>query len=177
MKRTILTTLLGLLTLTAVAQDPEAQRAAIEKLAFLEGDWSGTAIATLPDGSRIEMAQTERVSRKVGGLAITFEGTGRDRSTGEVAFEAFASVFQDFQTGEYRMYGGTSDGRNGEMELRLVENGVQWWPKGMEESVRYTITVSDDGQWVENGEYSMDGQTWMSFFQMTLTRNETAGAP
>lgn len=93
MRRITTTLLLCLLTIPAFAQDPSAQRAAIDKLGFLVGEWSGDAWAVLPDGSRIVMSQTERVTRKVDGLAMTIEGVGRDAATDDAVFEAFATVF------------------------------------------------------------------------------------
>lgn len=70
------------------------------------------------------------------------------------------------------MYGGTSDGRHGEMELSLLDDGLKWSPKGMESTVRYTLTMSGEDEWLEKGEYSRDGKDWTQFFQMTLHRTD-----
>ena len=37
-------------------------------------------------------------------------------------------------------------------------------------SIRYTIAPFEAGDWVEVGELAPDGQTWRTFFQMTLQR-------
>lgn len=36
--------------------------------------------------------------------------------------------------------------------------------------IRYTITLSDAGQWIEKGEWSRDGENWSQFFGMTLDK-------
>lgn len=174
MKR-LLSTLAIFLLIAAPAfgQNPESQRQAIDKLSFLEGEWQGEAWTVLPDGTRLELDQTERVRRTVGGLALIIEGEGRDKTSNDVIYEAMATVFHDFQTNDYYMYGGTSDGRNGPMDFEILDDRrLRWAPKGMAANVRYTISMSDDNQWHEVGEYSQDGQNWMQFFEMTLRRAE-----
>ncbi|HEX7069212.1 MAG TPA: hypothetical protein VF190_00330 [Rhodothermales bacterium] len=170
MKRFFSLALFLVVSTSAYGQNPATQRQALDKLSFLEGDWTGEAWATLQDGSRIEMTQTEQVRRKVDGLALLIEGAGRNKGSDEVSYQALATIFQDFQSGAYRMFGGTSDGRNGEMEVEVGDKRVVWWPKGMQNNVRYTITISDSGQWVEVGEFSPDGQSWIQFFGMTLSK-------
>ena len=170
MKRFVLVAFLGLFLAPAFGQNPDAQRAALDKLSFLEGEWTGTAWAILEDGSRIDLNQHEKVTRKAGGLMLAIEGTGTDPSSGDVSYEAFATVYQDFQTGQLKMFGGTSDGRNGEMEIVLTDDQARWSPRGMGANVRYTITLTEDGRWLEKGEFSPDGQNWIQFFEMTLRK-------
>jgi hypothetical protein len=38
--------------------------------------------------------------------------------------------------------------------------------------VRFTMNLTDAGQWHEIGEFSMDGATWRQFLDFTLTRQQ-----
>ena len=39
--------------------------------------------------------------------------------------------------------------------------------------VRFTITLTQAGEWWEIGEFSRDGATWAKFFEMTLKKKRT----
>jgi hypothetical protein len=75
MVRTIFVGILaGLLGGTCMAQplrppDVEAQRAAMKKLGFLVGEWSGEASVLRGPGQFVELAQTESAQFKLDGLS------------------------------------------------------------------------------------------------------------
>ncbi len=59
----------------------EAQRAAMQKLAFLIGDWSGEASVLRGPGQFVDLAQTEHAEFKLDGLILMIEGVGRLKSS------------------------------------------------------------------------------------------------
>ena len=85
---------------TCLAQPPkapnvEAQRAAMKKLDFLLGKWSGECTCAARAGRTLELTQTEEVQYKLDGLVLLIEGTGRNKSDGKVVFRALATVAYD----------------------------------------------------------------------------------
>ena len=55
----------------------EAQRAALKKLDFLVGEWSGEASVLRGPGLFVEMTQTESAQYKLDGLLLEIAGVGR----------------------------------------------------------------------------------------------------
>lgn len=57
------------------------------------------------------------------------------------------------------------------MQSPVVEGGFQWafqGPQGI--SIRYTVKLTEKGEWFERGEMSQDGKSWRQFHEMTLRR-------
>jgi hypothetical protein len=54
--------------------DVEAQRAAMKKLGFLVGEWSGEASVLRGPGQFVQLAQTESTQFKLDGLVLVIEG-------------------------------------------------------------------------------------------------------
>ena len=67
--------------------DLEAQRAAMKRLSFLVGYWSGEARILRAAGT-VELIQTEEVQYKLGGLLLMIEGIGRSKSDSKAALQA-----------------------------------------------------------------------------------------
>lgn len=101
------------------APDVERQRAAMKKLDFLVGKWSGDARVQRGPDEALELTQTEDAQYKLDGLILLIEGTGRNKSDGKVAFRALATVSYDDRAGAYRMRA-YNDGRYLETELKLA---------------------------------------------------------
>jgi len=59
--------------------DIEAQRAAMKKLEFLVGEWSGEASVLRGPGQFADLTQTESVRFTLDGLVLMIEGVGRDK--------------------------------------------------------------------------------------------------
>jgi hypothetical protein len=68
--------------------DVDAQRAAMKKLSFLVGKWSGEARTFRVPGQPVELTQTEEVEYKLDGLILIIEGVGRTKSDGRVVLQA-----------------------------------------------------------------------------------------
>src|SRR5436190_20064046 len=133
MARTVFIFLLAaLLGATCMAQAPrtpdlEAQRAAMKKLGFLVGEWSGEASVLRGPGQFVELAQTESAQFRLDGLLLVIEGVGRSKSNGNLALQALGLVSFDDETRTYRMRA-FNDGRWLETEIELADGGhsISW---------------------------------------------------
>ena len=85
-----------------VRPDVAAQREAMQKLAFLVGQWKGEATVSMGPGGPRRLEQTEDVQFKLDGLVLLIEGTGRNPVSGAVEFNALATVSFDEASGAYR---------------------------------------------------------------------------
>jgi hypothetical protein len=133
--------------------DTAAKRKAMEKLAFIVGDWGGEATAMIGRGQQVRVYQTEWVRPKAMGQVLAVEGVGRRLTAGgltDTLFHAFAVIDWSADRG-YFMRSNVADGRYGEFPIAVTDNGFVWGfelPGGMGR-VRYTMTLAD-GLWHEN---------------------------
>lgn len=152
--------------------DLGVQRAAIERLSNLVGQWSGTANLEFPVQRTIY--QSERVERSADGLLLLIHGTGHADAalSGEPAFRAFGVISYDDgrQIYEMRAY---NEGRAVTAEARFLDDGrFQWTMNFSPVIVRYTLTV-EGSHWREIGEMSRDaGATWTRTIEIDLARDE-----
>lgn len=155
------------------AGTPE-QRAAIDRLDALDGEWAGPAWSTGPGGARIEMIQTERVGDLAGGALKIVEGRGW---TGDqTAFHAFAVITFDQRTGKYA-FSTFVDGQHFDFPLQVTDDGFVWErPAGPNAVVRFTAVVKG-GKWHEVGEYIAEGRPPMRILELNLTRLGDTGWP
>jgi hypothetical protein len=150
------------------------QRAALDRLSFLDGEWRGTATINSPQG-RQTLTQTERVGPMLGGSIRVIEGRGYT-ADGSTAFNAMAIVSWDAQRGAYgfRSY---AQGYQGDYPFELTDTGFRWQvPAGPGAAIQYVATV-EGNRWHEVGSYVRDGQPPMPYFEMTLTRIGDTGWP
>lgn len=144
-----------------------AQKEALAKLAFMDGIWRGPAWTILPDGSKHEIVQTERVGAFLGGAVKVIEGRGYD-ADGSVSFNALGIVSYDPAKQAYsiRSY---ALGSAGDFLLTPTAGGFTWEIPAGPMTIRYTVVIKDD-TWHEVGDRVMPGQEPVRFFEMTLTR-------
>jgi hypothetical protein len=150
--------------------DLAAQRAAMERIAGMAGDWRGEANVTFPATRTVH--QNEHIERDMNGLLLVIHGNGyatADR-TGAPIFNAFGVISYDDarQIYEFRVY---NDGRAATAEARFLDDGrLQWTMNFSPVIIRYTITLGAN-TWNEIGEMSRDsGATWTQTIEMNLTR-------
>jgi hypothetical protein len=105
--------------------DLEAQRAAMKKLEFLVGEWSGEGRMLRAAGDSVVIMQTEKAQYKLDGLVVVIEGVGRNKADGKLVLQAFGIVSYDDETGAYHMRA-FNDGRFLETEVKLIEKGFTW---------------------------------------------------
>lgn len=153
--------------MSAAPNGTEAQRAAIDRLAFLDGEWRGEAIVSGPAGP-MTLTQTERVGSMLGGSIKVIEGRGY-AADGSTQFNAMAMVSWDAPAGRYgfRSY---AQGYSGDFAFEVTDDGFRWeTPAGPNAKIQY-VAVVRDGTWHEVGTYVAVGQPPRQTIEMRLTR-------
>jgi hypothetical protein len=138
--------------------DLTAQRAAMQRLAFLVGKWEGEARVFRGPGVIEDLAQTEAAEYKLGGLVLVIEGVGRTKG-GEPALQAYGIISFDDESATYRMRA-FNDGRFLETQVQLLgepngsrqTNGMTWGFKLGDFRTASTLRINEDGDWTEVAE-------------------------
>ena len=144
-----------------------AQREAMSRLAFMDGEWRGSAWTMLPSGERHTVTQTERVVAFLDGSVKIVEGRGYE-GDGSLSFNALGVVSFDPETGAYKMRS-YAQGHVGDFVLTPTADGFQWEIPAGPMTIRYTAVIKD-GTWSEVGDRIVPGQEPIRFLEMTLTR-------
>ena len=169
MKRTVMILVLVLAATAAYGAEE------MGKLDFLIGEWKGDAWIQMGPGKRENVIQTETVTRKAGGKVLLVEGLGRkeleDGKAGDVVHDAIAFISWDKARNTYRFNAHVAQQESVDTTLDMTAPNTLVWgfdtPQG---KVRYTIRLTEKGEWNEIGEFSRDSANWMKFFEMTLTK-------
>lgn len=151
---------------------PNPSVSAMQRLAFLEGNWHGQGWHQVArGGERRHLSQTEHVKRVLDGDLLTIEGSGRAaEDPGRVVHRAFAIVSYEAATARYR-WEAFSRGDRLETELRVTDTTFEWSAQLAPSTLmRYRATVNGD-HWTETGQLSTDqGTTWATTLQLQLRR-------
>ena len=133
--------------------DVEAQRAAMKRLGFLVGEWSGEGSVLRGPGQFVELAQTESAQFKLDGLVLVIEGVGRTKAEGKLALQALGLISFDDETGIYKMRA-FNDGRWLETEVKLADGGnsISWGFTLGEFKTKTVMRINENGEWTELGE-------------------------
>lgn len=145
----------------------EAQRTAMDRLGFMDGEWRGEATVFGPNGP-MTLTQTERVGPMLGGSIKVIEGRGY-AADGSTEFNAMATVSWDARAGRYgfRSY---AQGYSGDYPFEVTEDGFRWeTPAGPGAKIEY-VAVVRDGTWHEVGTWVAEGQPRRPMMEMRLTR-------
>jgi hypothetical protein len=150
----------------------EAQRAAMKKLEFLIGKWTGQARVLRGPGDPVEMIQTEEAQYKLDGLILLIEGMGRAKSDGKPALQALGMVSWDDESETYHMRA-FNDGRFLETEVKLLDsgNGIAWGFALGEIKTNSVLRINERGQWTELGELTIGSQVPIRFMELTVSRS------
>jgi hypothetical protein len=166
----------GALLLPGIAQIPrapniEAQRAAMKKLEFLIGTWTGEARVFRGPGEPVEMIQTEEAQYKLDGLVLLIEGVGRTKSDGKPALQALGLITYDYASETYR-FRAFNDGRFLETELKLLDGGkaVAWGFTFGQIKTSSILRINEKGEWTELGEMTIGAQAPRKFMELTVRR-------
>lgn len=149
--------------------DLESQRAAMKKLSFLIGKWSGEARIQRASGEAVELIQTEEAQYKLNGLILTIEGIGRSKSDGKAALQAFGIVSYDDEAGAYRMRA-YNDGRYLETELKLADDkkGAVWGFALGEIKTHSVLRINEKGEWTEVAEITRGTEPPRKFMELAV---------
>jgi hypothetical protein len=143
------------------------QKQAIAPLAFMDGEWRGTASTTLPDGSKHELTQTERVGSFLDGSVKVIEGRGYE-ADGRISFNALGVIYFDHARKALR-FQAHAMGNSGEYSFVQTAEGFVWEIPAGPMTIRYTATIKG-GEWHEVGDRVMPGAADVRFFEMKLKR-------
>ena len=103
------------------------------------------------------------------GLVLLIEGTGRNPTTGDVMFNALATVSYDDATSTYQ-FRAYNDGRYLDTELKVPTNGFEWGYKAGPAAVRFVMRLTEKGEWHETGDVTMGTNPPQKTFEMTVRR-------
>jgi hypothetical protein len=153
--------------------DLEAQRAALKKLDFLVGKWSGEARVLRGPGEPLELIQTEQAQYKLDGLILIIEGIGKTKADGKVALQALAIVSYEDERETYRMRA-YNDGRYLETDLKLSENGkgITWGFRLGDIKTSSRLRINEKGEWTELTEISIGSEPARKFMELTVSRQK-----
>lgn len=151
-----------------------AQQEALAKLSYMEGTWEGEGWMDLGGGRKGVFRGSEVITRRLNGTVLMVEGNFFARIPGvqnEVPVHSTIGVISFVpQTKRYRLSTWLATGTAGDSELTLDPRGWHWQIASAAGTARYTMTLSDAGEWLEIGELSADGQKWQKIFEMTLRK-------
>ena len=172
--RMLLAAVLALVPTLSAAQGPPdsaallaAQREAMKPLAFMNGVWRGPAWTVLPNGTRHEITQTERIGPFLDGTVKVMEGRGYD-AEGKVSFNAFGTLSFDPGKKSYTLHS-YAMGMVGDFALTASDSGYVWEIPAGPMTIRYTAKIRG-GKWREIGERVLAGKEPVQFFEMNLVR-------
>jgi hypothetical protein len=153
--------------------DLEVQRAALKKLDFLVGKWSGEARVLRGPGEPLELIQTEEVQYKLDGLILIIEGIGKTKADGKVALQALAIVSYEDERETYRMRA-YNDGRYLETDLKLSENGkgITWGFRLGDIKTSSRLRINEKGEWTELTEIAIGSEPARKFMELTVSRQK-----
>jgi len=156
---------------TPRAPNLETQRAAMKKLEFLIGKWSGEARLLRGPGEPVELIQTEEAQYKLDGLVLLIEGVGRAKSDGKPILQAVGMVTYDDRTETFSMRA-FNDGRFLETEVKLLDagQGITWGFALGEIKTSSVLRINEKGEWTELGEIKIGSQAPRKFMELTVRR-------
>lgn len=171
---------LALTPVAALAQAPQQpagtaeQREAMQRLAWMDGEWVGTANIYAGPGRSLSHAHTERIGPMLGGSLRVIEGraTGED---GSVAFNAFAVVSWSDAADRYTMRS-YNNGNVGDFPLEVTADGFRWSVPSGGGEMRF-VTTFKDGEWSEIGTFVMSGREPIQVIELRLRRRGDTGWP
>lgn len=144
------------------------QHAAMQKLSFLSGRWSGPATVVAGPSRTLRITQTERVQYKLGGLVLLVEGNSTD-SSGKTVFSALATIAYDDASHQYH-FRAYNDGHYLDTELSVTPGGFSWAFTAGPAHVVNTMHLTSAGAWHEVTQTSMNGGPAHDSVEMTLRR-------
>lgn len=144
-----------------------AQRQAMLRLSFMDGEWRGTAWMILPSGEKHTVTQTERIGPFLDGAVKVIEGRGYE-ADGSVSFNALGIISCDPAKQSYSMRA-YAQGMAGDYVLTLRDNGFSWEIPAGPATIRY-LAVIHEGTWTETGFRAVPGQEPVQFMELNLKR-------
>jgi hypothetical protein len=151
--------------------DIEAQRAAMKRLGFLVGKWSGEARLLRSAGEPALLLQTEEVQYKLDGLILVIEGIGRSAADNKPLLQALGVISYEDETCTYRMRA-FNDGRFLETDVKLLEDveGMTWGFTLGQIATSSTLRINERGDWTERAEITIGVQPTRRLLELCVRR-------
>lgn len=148
----------------------------MKRVEFLSGRWSGGGWIMLGPGQKHTFTGTETASSKLDGTILVIEGLhtipGEAGAPERVIHNALGVISFDVATKKLKFQSYLADGRSITTEADAPDNRTFiWWmkdPRG--NTTRFTSHLEDNGDWVDTGEFSMDGKEWRKFYEMRMKK-------
>ena len=158
-------TVLALIALPVSAANEE-----MRKLDWLVGEWKGEAVVRMGPGEPVRVQQVERVQSKLGGKVLLIEGQGTE--DGKIVHDALAVISWDEAKKTHRFSTYLFNRPSAETTLEVTgPNSAVWGLDTPQGRMRYTMRLTEKGEWHEIGEFTRDGgATWVQFIDMRLTK-------
>jgi hypothetical protein len=159
------------MTQTPRIPDLNAQRAAMQKLAFLIGKWTGEACILQGLGQSLDLHQTEEVQYKLDGLILLIEGVGRSKSDNQLALQALGIITFDDESATYCMRA-FNDGRFLESEVKLLDepNAITWGFTLGPFKTHSVLRINGRGEWTELAELTVASGPPKKLLELTVRR-------
>jgi hypothetical protein len=153
--------------------DLNAQRAAMQKLAFLVGKWSGEARVMRGPDEWLELDQTEEAQYKLDGLILTIEGIGRSQSDGTTILQALGIISYDDESKTYHMRA-FNDGRflETKVELSAADKQLTWGFALGDIKTNSVMRITESGEWTETHEIAIGPQPAKRLMDVTVRRQK-----
>lgn len=152
---------------------PQEQLDAMSKLEYMAGRWTGSGWMEM-GGNRLQFTGSETITPKLDGLVLMVEGDfyggAPGAAPGPPVHQTLGVISYDARAKTYRFSSWLASGTAGERELTVGNKTWSWEIKQPNNQVRYTFTLTPQGEWLEKGERSTDGTTWKQFFEMRLSK-------
>jgi hypothetical protein len=147
----------------------QAQRHAMEKLAFLTGKWTGEARLLRGPTEFVELLQTEEAQYKLDGLILVIEGVGRTALGGQPLLQAFGIISYDDESETYHLRA-FNDGRFLETDVKLLEQGkgMTWGFALGEIKTKSVLRINERGEWTEFAEIFIGSQSPKKLLELTV---------
>lgn len=162
---------LSMTTQSSGTPDLRAQRAAMQKLGFLVGKWSGEAQVFPSAGETLRLEWTENAEYKLDGLILEVEANGRNKADNTVVRQALGIVSYDDSVGAYRMRT-YNDGRYLETDLKVLDagNGFTWGFKIGDIRTSSVLEINDRGDWTEVHHITIGYQPTRKLMEVRVSR-------
>ena len=151
--------------------DLSAQRAAMKKLDFLVGKWTGEARLLRGPDEWMNLHQSEEAQYKLDGLILLIEGIGRTKSDGHSVLQALGFISFDDETATYRMRA-FNDGRFLESEVKLLspDEAISWGFALGQITTKSVLRINENGEWTELAEIKIGSEPLKTLLELTVRR-------
>ena len=150
--------------------DLEAQRAAMKKLDFVIGKWTGEARLFRGPGEPLVLIQTEEAQYKLDGLVLVIEGVGRTKADSKLTLQALGIISYNDESGTYHMRA-FNDGRFLETDMGLLDHGkgITWGFAFGQIRTSSVMRVTAGGDWTELTEIAIGSEPPRKYMELKVS--------